>query len=456
MAWAVAYLRRDLLRAVRLGFVFGLAAVTTAALIRIALLGLAPRVAVASFAVVLGMLALRVSEHVRVRPVPIWADALELAAFLPVVVQVADVDAVLGLVFFHVLFRSAVGDLRRLLLLAAGYITLWVTAALVEPRIPMYPGGMVSLVVTGLLVYSTRVLLLRLQEQHRSQNALLQAVLRRFPFPVLVTDPAGAVMLANPAALDLLGWPSRHATSPSSLGLTGVDASPSSLNLTGVDGVPADLRAVAAGAARELRLTRPDGTTSDVLVEAVPIEEGAGTVFALLDVSAQRIYEESLHHAAYHDPLTGLPNRALLWQHLNNATAAGRPYAVLLIDLDDFKTVNDTHGHQAGDDLLTGVAHRLRDAALAETRGTEQRAVVARLGGDEFAVLLPGADARSAQRLAAALRATFDQPFPTSGGRLAARGSVGLALAAAGQEPDEVLADADAAMYRAKPRRTAN
>jgi diguanylate cyclase (GGDEF)-like protein len=78
---------------------------------------------------------------------------------------------------------------------------------------------------------------------------------------------------------------------------------------------------------------------------------------------------------------------------------------------------------------------------------------VARLGGDEFAVLLPGGDPRSAQRLAAALHATFDQPFATSAGRLTARGSVGVAVATAQQCPDDVLADADAAMYRAKRSR---
>ncbi|MGI5245751.1 diguanylate cyclase domain-containing protein [Dactylosporangium sp. CA-139066] len=441
MASAVAYLRRDLLRAMRLVFVLALAAVTAASLLRIGVLGLPPRLVGTAFAVVVGMLALRGFEHVRSAPVPIWADALELAALLPVVVQVADIDAFAGLFFCHMLCRASVTGLRRLLPLAAGYAAVWVCAGAIEPAIPVYPGALLSLGVIGLLVYCVRVLLLRLRDQHRSQSALLQAVLRRFPFPVLVTDPAGGVMLANAAALDLLGWPSERL------------ASPASLHLVTPAGAPVDLCTLARSgtAAQEVRLTRPDGSTSDVLVEAVPIEEGGGTVFALLDVSAQRVYEESLHHAAYHDALTGLPNRAMLWQHLN--AAADRPYAVLLVNLDDFKAVNDTHGHQAGDELLTAVAHRLRDAALAETRTAEHRAVVARLGGDEFAVLLPGADAHAAQRLAAAVRAAFDQPFPTSAGRLTAHGSVGVAVAAPEQCPDDVLADADTAMYRAKPRR---
>jgi diguanylate cyclase (GGDEF)-like protein len=424
----------------RLGFVLALSAITAVSLIQIGALGLPPRTALAGVAVVIGMLALRAVEHARMRPVPIWVDALEVGALLPLVVQVAEIHVMLGLLFFHVLFRSSIGGLGRLLPLIAGYAAVWCAAAVIEPQVKVYPVALFSLVATGLLVYSVRVLLLRLQEQHRSQNALLQAVLRRFPFPVLVTDVAGGVMLANPAALDLLGWPSEGS------------ARPAALDLTGPDGDRVDLRALTAAgaAAREVRLARPDGTASDVLIEAVPIEDGAGTVFALLDISAQRIYEESLHHAAYHDALTGLPNRALLWQHLNAAAGDERSYAVLLVDLDDFKAVNDTHGHQAGDDLLTGVAHRLRDAALAQTRAVGRRAMVARLGGDEFVVLLPGADARDAERLAAALDATFEQPFPTSVGRLHGRGSVGVAVGEAGRNPDDVLAEADAAMYRAK------
>ncbi|MEV6926743.1 diguanylate cyclase [Dactylosporangium sp. NPDC051485] len=446
MGWAIAYLRRDPLRAMRIVFVLALSAVTAASLIQIGLLDLSPPARLTSVAVVLGMLALRAAEFARVRPVPIWVDALELAAFLPVAVLVADIDALLGLLFFHLLFRSSVAGLGRMLPLAAGYVAVWMGAALLEPRVEVYPGAVVSLCVIGLLVYAMRVLLLRLQDQHRSQSALLQAVLRRFPFPVLVTGPDGGVRLANPAARDLLGWPPEG------------PAACESLDLTGPGGTPVDLRALgragaaAVAVAQEVRLTRSDGTTSDVLVEAVPIEEGAGTVFALLDVSAQRVHEESLHHAAYHDALTGLPNRAMLWQHLSAAAAEPRPYAVLLIDLNDFKAVNDTHGHQAGDDLLTAVAHRLRDAALA----LDRRALAARLGGDEFAVLLPGAGTQPAERLAAALRAGFLQPFPTSAGRLTAHGCVAVAVAAPGQHPDEVLADADAARYRAKPRRIAS
>jgi diguanylate cyclase (GGDEF)-like protein len=185
---------------------------------------------------------------------------------------------------------------------------------------------------------------------------------------------------------------------------------------------------------------------TQVVVETVPTEHG--TIVALLDVTARRSYEERLEHAAYHDPLTGLPNRALLWERF--AAVADGPYAVLLVDLDGFKAVNDTYGHQAGDELLCQVAARLRHACGAE-------ATVARLGGDEFAVLLPGARAELATATAMAIRGVFDWPAPLSTGPVPVGGSIGYALGGPGRSLDEVFAGADAAMYADKHgRRTAS
>ncbi|GAA3449921.1 sensor domain-containing diguanylate cyclase [Dactylosporangium matsuzakiense] len=303
--------------------------------------------------------------------------------------------------------------------------------------------GLATVLVMAVFAYTLHRLLNRLQHQHTSQTALLHTVLRRFPFPVVVTDPAGAVQSANPPALDLLGWPLERPLAAEAL------------QLHTADGRPVDLRTLALNGPDtcEARLTRADGTVSDIHIESIPIDPGAGTVYALQDISAQRVYEESLHHAAYHDALTGLPNRAMLWQHLHRAAAASDPYAVLLIDLADFRTVNDTHGHQTGDELLTAVAHRLRDAAYAETRTTPHRAVVARLGSDEFAILLPGADTHRAGHLAHTLRAAFDQPFPTTVGRLAARAHIATATSSPGANPDEAMTEADTALTRSKTRR---
>ncbi|WP_433052753.1 diguanylate cyclase domain-containing protein [Dactylosporangium sp. CS-033363] len=236
---------------------------------------------------------------------------------------------------------------------------------------------------------------LGLRRRNREQAALLHTLLRRFPAPLLLTGPDGLTRPVNPLARDLLG--------------------PEGLTLPpGSDPV-------------EIRVTRPDGTAGDLLISPVPDEGGSIALWTAQDVSAHRVYEESLHHAAYHDELTGLPNRVSLWQHLR-VFGAG-PAVTIHIDLDGFRAVNETHGHQAGDELLIGVAHRLRDAAYAGTRTAPHRAITARLGGDDFAVLLPGADAEAADRLIPALRAAFDRPFPTGAGSLTARATFRVSTA---------------------------
>ena len=152
-----------------------------------------------------------------------------------------------------------------------------------------------------------------------------------------------------------------------------------------------------------------------------------------------------LNHGATHDALTGLPNRALFGERLNQAlTGAGeQPVSVALIDLDGFKSVNDTYGHEAGDQLLIGVAERLR----ASVRSGD---TVARLGGDEFVAVLTGADAGEARLTAERMIAALREPVDAAGRTLTARASIGLATGRAGDEPGGLLRQADTAMYAAK------
>jgi len=385
----------------RLAFLASLGAVAAASLTQIAFMPRSRWAVVTSSVVLVALFVLRILEYKREKPVAAWLDVLELGGLFAVLVQVRNIDAVLGTIFFLSLFRSAVGRLGRLMPMLAGYVVTWLASAWIAPQIDVYPGAVVSLLVVGPMAYCVRVLLLRLRE-------MPETVLRQLPFPVVVADDTGATVLANPAALELLG-----------------------------DSPVADL--AAAGSGREVQIVRADGSTANVLVETVPMADQPGVVIALLDVTAQRMYEETLHRAAYYDSLTGLPNRALLWQHLESADR----YGILLIDLDDFKRVNDTLGHNAGDELLKAVAGRLHSAAGSSS-------LVARLGGDEFAALVPVDDT---EPLAEALRRTFDAPFALSSGPLAASGTVGAAVARPDQSPDDVMAAADAAMYRAKPRR---
>jgi diguanylate cyclase len=153
-------------------------------------------------------------------------------------------------------------------------------------------------------------------------------------------------------------------------------------------------------------------------------------------------------HEATHDLLTGLPNRRLFLEQsaltLDSARVSGRSASILLIDLDGFKEINDRLGHATGDETLRVVAARL----LRHRRATD---VVARLGGDEFVVLLGGADAESAERVAWSILYDLKEPFEHNGIPLTVSGSIGLALFPTdGDDTDTVLGHADAAMYRAK------
>ena len=161
--------------------------------------------------------------------------------------------------------------------------------------------------------------------------------------------------------------------------------------------------------------------------------------------------DEEVRHRAMHDPLTGLPNRALALDRLEGALARrrrdGRAVAVLLADLDQFKLVNDSMGHHAGDDLLVALAPRLHDAVRPSD-------TVARLGGDEFLVVCEQLDgAHEAIRVAERVAQAISQPIVLAAGEHFISASIGIAVAeTADADPADLVRDADSAMYRAKER----
>lgn len=168
------------------------------------------------------------------------------------------------------------------------------------------------------------------------------------------------------------------------------------------------------------------------------------------EIIERRRIERQLKHDASHDNLTGLPNRSVFLQRLGEAFVRAHEYrqydfAVLFLDLDRFKLVNDSLGHMSGDELLKKASSRIR-------RCLRGRDLIARLGGDEFAILLePMKSEDDAIALAQRISASFDQPFFVDGERIFTGTSVGIALGHDRyQEPEEMLRDADAAMYRAK------
>jgi len=168
-----------------------------------------------------------------------------------------------------------------------------------------------------------------------------------------------------------------------------------------------------------------------------------GLTIFFRDVTEQRQARGLIEHQAYHDALTGLPNRALLRNTLQRVVGdASRASALLLLDLDDFKSINDAFGHPAGDRLLVEVAKRL-------SHGVGERGLIARLGGDEFAVVLN--DAEDAANIAAAIVTALSDPLDINGRAVRIGVSIGLACAPLdADEPDELFARADMALYEAK------
>ncbi|MEN3360560.1 MAG: hypothetical protein V7637_4542 [Mycobacteriales bacterium] len=175
-----------------------------------------------------------------------------------------------------------------------------------------------------------------------------------------------------------------------------------------------------------------------------------GIICNASDVTEARELQDRLQHQALHDPLTQLANRALFDERLQAALRPGLDgaAAVLMIDLDGFKQVNDTLGHHTGDALLVAVAGRLRGCVRPGD-------TVSRLGGDEFGVLLPGVSTGAGAQLAERIQAAFTDPVSVDGHELTIRASVGLAVSEPGETVDALLRGADAAMYETKRLRRA-
>lgn len=217
----------------------------------------------------------------------------------------------------------------------------------------------------------------------------------------------------------------------------------SALATTQQAGVPYEL---------ELEMVRPNGSHGWMLARGEAVRDTRGTIIGLQgvaqDITDLRIASDKLQVLASHDPLTGLANRVALLDELTRALhssgRSGRSVAVLMMDLDRFKDVNDTLGHAAGDTLLVAAAARL---------GTFVRAgdLVARLGGDEFVVVMRDlAEPTEAMRTGERLVKEFQAPFNLGGRELYATASVGVAIASGASGTGDLLREADTAMYAAK------
>ena len=198
---------------------------------------------------------------------------------------------------------------------------------------------------------------------------------------------------------------------------------------------------------------RKDGGIYPEWLSIAAVRDGKGAtthyIAVFTDISERKQSEARIHHLAHHDVLTGLPNRLLLEDRISQAMLMSRrstrPMALVFIDLDRFKNINDTLGHEVGDSLLVQAAQR----CLSVLRDTD---TLSRQGGDEFVVVLPDLEHRQdAMHIARKLLATLGQPYLLAGHELTITGSAGVALFPDdGQTASELLRKADAAMYRAK------
>jgi diguanylate cyclase (GGDEF)-like protein/PAS domain S-box-containing protein len=288
------------------------------------------------------------------------------------------------------------------------------------------------------------------QEAVLLQEERLSALIRHSADAILTVDEECRISFASPAANTLLESDGERRFGRSLLDFFDADSRESTVRQLG------NLAAMPTGATVPLeahlrtesgQVKAVEGTACNLLGEA-SID---GIVITLRDVSVRAELEEQLTRRALHDDLTGLPNRALFADRLGHAldSAAREPdiqVAVLFVDLDDFKAVNDGMGHGAGDELIRGVAARIR-------AGLRPGDTVARLGGDEFAVLVDRVSSLDfANDVAQRVLELLSLPIDVAGVSLAIPASVGIALAHQQSDVESLLRDADIAMYTAKAR----
>jgi diguanylate cyclase (GGDEF)-like protein/PAS domain S-box-containing protein len=262
---------------------------------------------------------------------------------------------------------------------------------------------------------------------------------------IWATDSDGWTLYANEKLSSLLGWPLSDIYALRS------DELISSVSREDVVALQRKRGPVRAEV-YELKHMRPDNSMRILGVSASPlIEDGEylGSLAMITDVTEKRDAEAALRYLAYHDSLTGLPNRTALLEHLDSALERpGALLGVLVIDIDQFKLVNDSLGHAAGDQLLLEVAHRW-------THLLGPCDVLARMGGDEFVVIIDGADEMGALILADRLLQLLEQPVELGDRNFALSASIGIALrdpAADEHDAATLLRYADAAMFAAKSK----
>ncbi len=283
----------------------------------------------------------------------------------------------------------------------------------------------------------------------RQSEARFQTLVQNASDVILIARPDTTIVYQTPSVKRILGYEAGELEGVRLASL--LHENEADKALTGYGGIALQAN---TSATFEWRIRHADRSWRHVEVVANNLLDDPtveGVVLTMRDVTERKGLEDELKHQAFHDALTGLANRALFWDRLEHAlTRSARSLtslAVLFIDLDDFKLINDTMGHGAGDELLMAVAGRLTGALRAGDTG-------ARFGGDEFAVLLEETeDPEDACLLAQRLLDDLKPAFDVSGRSVRCHASIGIAYSKTGTEdPAELLQAADVAMYAAKSR----
>ena len=306
----------------------------------------------------------------------------------------------------------------------------------------------------------------RIRRQLAERDQLFQLISENAADMIALVDGDGRRLYNSPAYLKVLGY------SPDDLNAT------SSIEQIHPDDRPRVLKAAekarlsGQGERMEYRVRHKDGSWRTLESTASPIRNAKGQIDKLVivnrDITERKRAEELLAHNAFHDGLTNLPNRALFLDRLQHALTlskrhANYKFAVLLIDVDEFKIINDSLGHTAGDELLIKIGQRLKDAVRRADLVSRPRNgwvadkpinddVLARLGGDEFTVLLDDIrDPIEAVRVAERIQAELATPFFVNQQEIVISASIGIASSTSPHtQAEDLMRDADIAMYRAK------
>jgi diguanylate cyclase (GGDEF)-like protein/PAS domain S-box-containing protein len=284
----------------------------------------------------------------------------------------------------------------------------------------------------------------------------LESIIASSPFATIVTDLSGAITSANPAAESMLRYHEGDLLGLSSP-LMFFDSAElveraRRLSTELHQSVEPGIAVLVASEFKEWRLARKDGSFLQAEVVVRPLRAASGVVGLIVvayDITERKANEDRIAHLAHHDALTGLPNRVLFRDRLEVALGRAKrerkKVAILLLDLDNFKRVNDMMGHSVGDGLLMHVAEQLRNSI----RGSD---TVARLGGDEFVLILDGLHTvHEAERIAEKLLTKLRMPLAIGTETFAPTASIGISLYPEdGDLPDDLLKNADSAMYTAK------